>query len=281
KQAPGSPAELLARNSGYGGKVATILANPPELEKIQFALALRNLRYGWTLDQRKKYFKWFESARGKSGGASYGGFINNIHKEAMANVSPAELKALKATVIQPPPKTADLPKPKGPGRDWKLTDLLALTDSGLTGRSFENGKRAFGASRCVVCHRFDGEGGATGPDLSNAAGRFSKKDLSEAIVDPSKVISDQYRAHVVLTRDGKTITGRILGEQDGKLTILIDPEDGTKIVTIAKDDVEQSAPSMLSLMPTALLKTLGKEEVLDLFAYLLSRGNPDDLMFKK
>ncbi|MCH7729322.1 MAG: c-type cytochrome, partial [Planctomycetes bacterium] len=275
-------AELLARNPGYGGTIARMLANQPEIEKIHYAFALRTMRFGWTLDQRKQYFKWFDNALGRNGGASYQGFINNIRKEALANVSEAEKKALAANVIAPPPKPSELPKPKGPGKDWTLKEILAMNESqGLAGRDFENGRKMYAASRCVVCHRFDGNGGATGPDLTNVAGRFSYADLSEAIVDPNKVISDQYRAHNILTTAGQRISGRILGEANGKLTVLTDPEDATKVVEIAKGKVEEIQASKVSLMPSDLLKPLNGEEVLDLMAYLLSRGNPNDSMFAK
>jgi hypothetical protein len=35
----------------------------------------------------------------------------------------------------------------------------------------------------------------------------------------------------------------------------------------------------ISMMPTALLNTLNPDEVLDLMAYLLSAGNPQDKVF--
>ena len=75
--------------------------------------------------------------------------------------------------------------------------------------------------------------------------------------------------------------GRIVGEADGKLTVMTDPYDPAKIVTIAKGNIEQSAASKVSLMPNDLLKPLNRDEVLDLMAYLLSRGNPNDRMFGK
>ena len=50
------------------------------------------------------------------------------------------------------------------------------------------------------------------------AGRFSFKDLGEAIVEPSKVISDQYRASIVTTDSGKVYTGRIVNETKDTLT---------------------------------------------------------------
>jgi putative heme-binding domain-containing protein len=276
---PEEMAELLARNAGYGGTIARMLANQPEIEKIHFALVLRTMRYGWTLEQRKKYFAWLDAAAQKSGGASYQGFINNIRTEALANASDAEKQALAAT--SPPPKPVELPKPKGPGRNWDLSLIEELTQDGLSGRSFENGKQTFAAARCVVCHRFDGNGGATGPDLTNAAGRFSYRDLADALIEPSRIISDQYRAALIETTKGEVVTGRIVGENDGNLTVMTDPEDATKIVEIPLGEIAEVEPSKVSLMPRELLNVLSQDEMLDLIAYLMSRGNPDDPMFAK
>ena len=125
----------------------------------------------------------------------------------------------------------------------------------------------------------------TGPWLnccsSPTEARCSIKDLGEAIVDPSKVISDQYRAHTIVTLSGKAVTGRVASEIDGKLTVLVNPEDITKVEEIAKDDIDEMVTSTVSLMPKDLLKSLNKDEVLNLLAYLLSRGNPNDPMFAK
>ncbi len=65
------------------------------------------------------------------------------------------------------------------------------------------------------------------------------------------------------------------------MTLLIDPEDASKVVVIKKSDIEEQQPSPVSLMPKDLLKQLNQNEVLDLLAYLLSRGNPQDPLFKK
>jgi putative heme-binding domain-containing protein len=272
--------DLLARNGGYGGTIANMLANQPEIEKIHLTMALRNLRYGWTLEQRRAYFEWLLQAKSRSGGASYQGFIDNIRKEAVANLLEAEKRALDANTLSPPPTVEELPTPKGPGRKWFLEELVALTRQPLRGRDFENGKRTFAASRCVQCHRFGGLGGATGPDLTNVAGRFSYRDLAEAIVDPSKVISDQYRASVIETTAGKVITGRITSENDNSVILLADPVDPTKTIEIAKNDIEKIQPSRVSLMPMDLLDTLNEDEVLDLLAYMMSRGNPNAPLFK-
>ena len=274
--------QLLARNPGYGGTIAKYLANQPELQNIHYALVLRNIKYGWTLEQRKQYVQWIEKAKGWSGGASYTGFLDNIRTEALANATEAELKAIESAVVAfRPPALEDLPKPKGPGRDWTVAGLLELTASGLSGRNFENGRTMFAATQCIRCHRYLGDGGATGPDLTNVAGRFSYKDMAEALIEPSKVVSDQYRAATILTTKGKVITGRILNSSDGNLTVLIDPVDATKVVEIPADEVDEVTPSKVSLMPKDLVDTLSADELLDLLAYLYSRGNPNDRMFSK
>ena len=66
-----------------------------------------------------------------------------------------------------------------------------------------------------------------------------------------------------------------------RIIVVTDPEDSTKTVEIRKDEIEEEKPSPISLMPSGLLKPLNEKEVLDLMAYLLSRGNPQDPMFKQ
>jgi putative heme-binding domain-containing protein len=273
--------ELLARNRGYGDVIARMLANAPDLQKLHYLFVLRNLRDGWTLEERKFYFRWLNEARQRSGGASFQGFLNNIEKDALENATEAERLAIEAAGLLKPIKTAELPKPKGPGRDWKLDELVRFAEPRLKNRSFQNGQKMYAAARCIVCHRFNGEGGATGPDLTQVAGRFSLKDLSESIVEPSKVIADQYRASTVTTAGGKFYTGRIIAETKETLTILTDPEDPTKLVELKKSEVDEVAPSKVSLMPNNLLKGLNNDEVLDLLAYLLSRGDPHHPMFRR
>ncbi len=273
--------ELLARNRGYGEIVARTLSNGADLQKMHYLFVLRNVRDGWTMEQRKFYFQWLAAARLNSGGASYQGFLNNIEKEAFDNASDAERLAIEAAGMRKPFKMKELPKAKGPGREWKLDELTAFAETKLKGRDFKNGQKMFAAARCIVCHRFGDEGGATGPDLSQVAGRFNLKDLCESIVEPSKVVSDQYRASVVATKSGKLYTGRIIGESRKGLTILLDPEDSTKIADVRRSNVEEIKPSPTSLMPEGLLKTLNESEVLDLLAYLLSRGDPKSPMFRR
>ncbi len=273
--------EVLLRNRGYGGTVANMLKNAPDQQKLSYLFTLRNATAGWNMDRWKTYYGFLAEARTKAGGASYQGFLTNIEKDAFANATDSDRLAIEAGGLRPAYKAPTLPKPIGPGKAWATADLVALEDKLKSGRDFKNGARAFAAARCVVCHRFGGDGGATGPDLSQVAGRFSLKDLAESIVEPSKVISDQYKASVIQTTDDKTITGKIVNDAGGKYTVVLDPENASKVLELKKEDVANVKPSNISLMPEKLLNELNEREVLDMLAYLLSRGDPNHAMFKK
>jgi putative heme-binding domain-containing protein len=273
--------EVLLRNKGYGGSIAAMLANQPDQMQLHLALTLRNLKKGWTLDEKKTYFSWYEKAHTWNGGNSYQKFLINFDKEAYENSTDVERLAVESTGARKPYKMPELPKPRGPGKDYSLDELLALSTTHMKGRDFNNGRRMYSAARCVVCHRFGGDGGATGPDLTQLAGRFNFKDLTEAIVDPSKVVSDLYKTTIVQTSAGKSYTGRVVSAAPESITLLIDPEDATKIITLKKSEIDEQMLSPISLMPKDLLKTLNQDEVLDLLAYLLSRGNQQDPMFRK
>ena len=45
-----------------GAEVSSARCEWPARQKIHYALMLRNMRYGWTLDQRREYFAWFPEA---------------------------------------------------------------------------------------------------------------------------------------------------------------------------------------------------------------------------
>ena len=100
------------------------------------------------------------------------------------------------------------------------------------------------------------------------------------MVEPSKIVSDQYRATVIQTAAGQQLTGRVIGETGDAITLLVDPEDPTRSIEILKADVESRALSPISLMPGNLLNTLNPGEILDLLAYILSRGDANDPLFK-
>jgi putative heme-binding domain-containing protein len=271
---------LVSRNSGYGGTVGEMLANMPPVRGIHFAFMLRNVKEGWTMAQRRRYFQFFIEAAKKPGGNSYGKFLTQFREDALATCTSAEttvLDSLTGQSLLSAPFTST--PPKGPGRVWTVNDALATIEKGDQKPNYDAGRNLYHATSCSKCHRIAGQGGAVGPDLSTASKKFSVKDMLEAIVEPSKAISDQYGSQQVLTTEGQSYVGRAvtIGEEVYIYTIDAD----AKPVVIAKADVEQMKESKVSQMPVGLLDLLNEQEVRDLMAYLMSAGDPKSTVYQK
>ncbi|HRI88878.1 MAG TPA: heme-binding protein, partial [Candidatus Hydrogenedentes bacterium] len=95
--------------------------------------------------------------------------------------------------------------------------------------------------------------------------RFRRGDLLEAIMEPSKVISDQYIGLEVDLSDLTTVTGMLVTE-DAKTLTLIDVTG--KRVDIPKSEIEERRPATKSIMPEGLLHTMNLNELVLLVNYL-------------
>ena len=260
---------LAGRNERYGRDIVNMLRNLPSTDSLHYAYCLRVVKAKWTEGQRRQYFTWFSDAVKKDGGKSYKIFITKIYKEALANASEAEQKMIASWKLDMSKEDPfkDLPVPKGPGKNWAVEDVTALK---LDKVDLVNGEKMFRASYCATCHEVKGKGGGSGPDLTHVAGRFQLKDLAEAILNPSDVISNQYEFSVISKKDGSTVTGRILKEKDGLLVVAISAFDFDKTVEVNEVDIASIKPSTVSPMPPALIGRLNEQEVKDLMGYLLS-----------
>lgn len=164
-----------------------------------------------------------------------------------------------------------------PVKEWTLAELVPTVERGLGERhDLERGRRLYGAVACAACHRFAQEGGGVGPDLTAVAGRFGVRDLLEAIVEPSKVISDQYAAITIATKDGRVVTGRVGNMHGDSLSVIEDMFDPGKATNVRRGDIEEMQPSHASPMPAGLLNSLTEGEIQDLVAFLLARGGLGD-----
>ena len=284
-------------------------------EQLHYIVALRRAKT-WTLDERKAWFSWFKNRSAgqdagatypaggnyfisatakhpaefdqwftdvgiKSGnGASYNNFIKKLKAEMVASLSDDERGELATFIVDAPVAAAQPKKEHKFVREWKVSDFATELAQPSKGRSYANGKEAYAAAQCMQCHRFNNDGGSVGPDLSGASAKYSKRDLLESIIEPSKVISDQYQNTTVTKTDGDDVTGRIMEDTATKLVLVINPLTGDK-VEVKKSDVKSRAPAKLSPMPDGLVSILTKEEILDLLAYLESAGNKQHAAFAK
>jgi putative heme-binding domain-containing protein len=87
----------------------------------------------------------------------------------------------------------------------------------------------------------------------------------ENIVDPSAVVSADFRMSILQLKDGETLNGLVKQKTERTLTL----QTMTERITVPRDEVREIQPSAVSLMPEGLLETLTATQVRDLIAYLM------------
>ena len=273
-------AELAKRNDNYGRAISKMLSDMPPLQSIQYAFMLRNATEGWTPEARSEYFKFFVDVSKKSGGPSYAGYLTKARQDAIQTLSVTEKHHLADLLGSPLVAPAvKFTAPQGPGRNWTTAEATSVIGNRLKDRDFDAGKNLFHALSCSKCHYFAGSGGSIGPDLTSVANKFSTRDLLEAMIEPGKVISDQYGSKIVLDDDGRMATG--LAVEDGDKILVYSDDPAEPPTEFHKDNIDEIKDSKLSQMPEKLLDTINEEELRDLIAFLKSGGNRRNSMFKR
>ena len=152
---------------------------------------------------------------------------------------------------------------------WTQRDLEgAFTKNWQRGRSVQRGKELFLEAGCLKCHVLRGEGAAGAPDLSKIGTKFQGAELLKQILEPSSQILEGYENHMFELESGDTILGRLAKETQDEFHVVPDLQKPDDIRHISKDDVLDRRTLALSLMPTGLLVTFTREEILDLIAFL-------------
>ncbi|MCZ6671421.1 MAG: c-type cytochrome, partial [Verrucomicrobia bacterium] len=268
-------AELLKLLVYLGSEQATatavdlLEAAVTQEDKLRFILPLRIQTKGWTRPLRERFFTILGKAHGWSGGRSLTSYIEMIVEDALAAV-PENRRDYFRKVI-----SDHLPKPilhETLNREfvklWELDDLLPVLSIDLDSRDVRNGRQAFEAASCFVCHRVNGEGGGIGPDLSAAMRRFSIKDVLEAIIEPSKVISDQYGLTLIQKTDGTQLHGKVVNYYGDSIGFQTNSLDSANIIRIPRKEISSIEQSPVSPMPPSLISILTKDDILDMLGYL-------------
>ncbi|MCH2372239.1 MAG: c-type cytochrome, partial [Pirellulales bacterium] len=266
--------------------MALIAAAPTQEEQVQYARSIRMLKNGWTPELQNAYFEWFLKAANYRGGASFDKFIEFIRNDAVASLSESQKDSMKELLAKKAERISALENlgvifEGRQEKQWKLDELVQAANSGLKGRDYENGRKMFGAAGCYACHRFQNQGGMTGPDLTTAGRRYSVRDLLDQVINPSKVINDQFSAVMVITDDGLVHSGVVVNLNNDGRTLNTDLTDPNKRVNINRNTIDEMLVSKTSPMPAGLFNRMTREEILDLVAYLISGADPNHDYFKK
>lgn len=249
--------------------------------QIFYLFLLRTASTGWQRPDRIRFFELLNTVEQSFlGGDGMPGFLKKIREEALQTLSEAERSEF-ADLMSP---SADDAQPalqvvRSHVRDWKVGDIAEIlqADEKRSG-NIENGGRLFEEVLCSRCHRMGHRGGVVGPDLTSAANRFSRHDLLKSILAPSDVVAEKYRGVTVQTIDGKTVTGRVVASGDYRspsIRIATDPLNPSQFTEILKANIEDHQPAQVSPMPTGLLSSLTKEDILDLLTFLVE--GPENL----
>ncbi len=138
-----------------------------------------------------------------------------------------------------------------------------LTPERLTSADLGHGRQLFNLA-CAACHKLYGEGGNVGPDLTGS-GRGQLDYLLENMVDPSAVVSAEYRMTIATLKDERVLNG-VLRDQTAR-TVTIQSQTG--LTTIERTEIESLQDSALSVMPEGLLEALQPDDRRDLIGYLM------------
>lgn len=283
-----------ARSLAYaGGEMAVqeILAAMPQGEddkqlQIHYVYCLRDIKEGWDADQKKTLLTWFTKAKTWRGGSSFPGFMNRLFDSSLEFFDEAEKQQAYATIPEYAPIDDEALLAKLRNRRGYTPARVFARQTGAEGVSeqeiFEflmydpmtlkadprEGKKIY-EEQCSKCHRFGDQGKDYGPDLTTIANRFKRRDMIEAVLYPSKTISDQYDSYRI--RVGyEVFEGLIMDQDDTTVTVLLPEEERPVKFEKSKVEIEKSD---VSIMPTGLLDSYGTRDMATLFAYLQQGPN--------
>lgn len=126
--------------------------------------------------------------------------------------------------------------------------------------------RAIFMITCGACHMLFESGGQVGPNLTGSQ-RANLDYVLGKVLDPSAVVSPNYRMTVIKTRDGRVINGIVHQETDSAVTL----KALNETIVVQKDEIERRNLSDVSMMPEGLLSAMSDSDARDLLGYL---GSP-------
>lgn len=184
-------------------------------------------------------------------------------KVSLGDLDPARVKLLESHPDgQVRAAAAPLLKTIQTGRRQDVVDAYrgALAAQGDRSR----GRQIF-QKTCAACHRLEGVGHEIGPSLASFRNRGAEALLVN-ILDPNREVNPQFVNYVLITTDGRSMTGIVAAETATSVT-LRRAEDVTD--TVAREEIEQLRASGLSIMPEGLEKEINAAAMADLLSYLL------------
>ena len=158
-----------------------------------------------------------------------------------------------------------------PGQAEKIKALVETKGDAKKGKELYLNTKVLA---CATCHRLEGVGGNTGPDLTRVWDTQTVEKLLESMIEPSKEIKEGYQAYRVVSVEGQVLVGLKISESPKEVVLR---DSNGRDVRFAKGDIESISPSKLSLMPDNVVSQLTYEQFIDLLAFLKSKKEQEAL----
>ncbi len=129
-----------------------------------------------------------------------------------------------------------------------------------------NGKALVAANTCLDCHRIGDMGSRLGPELTQVGVSRSPDNLIESILAPDAEVLPENRSVRVVTKDGASVTGRILNQDTFSILLMNDRE---QLKSYQRANLREAAILDKGLMPSYQGK-LTTQQVNDIVNYLAS-----------
>ena len=125
------------------------------------------------------------------------------------------------------------------------------------------GERLF-ERECMTCHKLGERGHAVGPNLASVQ-RRTPEELLLHILDPNREVAPDYLEYAVSLDDGRVLTGLVVAESAGSLTLR---RPGGAEDTVLRTNIDSIAGTGKSLMPEGLEARVSPQEMADVIAFL-------------
>lgn len=129
------------------------------------------------------------------------------------------------------------------------------------------GEQLFERLNCNKCHTVSADVKPVGPFLGKVAGVYSREQLQEAILHPSKTIAEGFLSQMFLMLDGSTHSGFVTNETEEQITLR--NTDGNEII-LEVEEIDERKTLEKSPMPDGIIKDLTDDELQSLLDYLKS-----------
>jgi len=125
-------------------------------------------------------------------------------------------------------------------------------------------------TKCLRCHQVRGTGGSAGPDLTFVGKEKTREYLLESIVDPNAKIARGFETVIIVTDDGRVISG-IVQEENDEMIRLREPDGDIVEIPVDEIDERDVGPSG---MPGEMGEVLDKFDLRDLVQFLSTLRHP-------